>query len=246
MSESAKTVTLARGSIGRTGLADRVYEALKEQILDQTIAPGSRINIDQVVTSFGVSSTPIREALARLNSERLVAFTPYIGYSAASIHDDDWFHDMIDFRVMLEGNAAAIGAPRRDAAILRRLEESFAGMSEAGLGQHYRKYARFNLADAAFHQAMVASAANDIFIQVYADLQPHVHYARLYLHRDEQKEVGSVTAEHRVILEAFREGDGAAARAGVVAHLEAARSRLLKSAAVARSGAGDIGRPKKR
>lgn len=233
-------------TIGRTGLTDRVHEALKEQILDQTIVPGARINIDQLVTSLGVSSTPIREALARLHSERLVTFTPYIGYSAAPIHDDQWFHDMIDFRAMMEGQAAWIGAPRRDELVLAKLEAAFDKLDAAGLGQHYRKYARFNAADADFHQAIIASAGNQVFIQVNNDLQPHVHYARLYLHRSEQEEVGFVMSEHLAILEAFRSGDGEAARSAVVAHLEAARSRLLQTAAIARSQAGEARPPKKR
>ena len=232
--------------IGRTGLTNQVYEALKEQILDQTIVPGGRINIDQLVVELGVSSTPIREALTRLHSERLVSFAPFIGYSAAPIHDDPWFHDMIDFRAMLEGRAAREGAPRRDPAIVATLEQAFADMGAAGLGQHYRKYARFNAADAVFHQAVVASAGNRIFSQVYKDLQPHVHYARLYLNRGEQEEEDRVAAEHRAILDAFVAGDGEAAHAAVIAHLEAARSRLLKNAAFARLQAGEVGRPKKR
>jgi DNA-binding GntR family transcriptional regulator len=161
--------------IGRQGLTNQAYEALKEQILDQTIAPGARINIDQIAAELGVSSSPIREALARLLSERLVSFEPYIGYSAAPIHHDAWFHDMVHFRVMLEGGAALVGAPRRDAAIVDALEQAFAEMSNSGLGQHYRKYGRFNAADAKFHQAVVASAGNSVFDQVYRDLQPHVH-----------------------------------------------------------------------
>jgi DNA-binding GntR family transcriptional regulator len=233
-------------SIGRTGLTNQVYEALKEQILDQTVTPGGRINIDQLVVELGVSSTPIREALARLHAARLVTFEPYIGYSAAPIHEDAWFHDMIDFRAMIEGSAARIGAPRAEAGIVARLRQAFADMAGAGLGQHYRKYARFNVADAEFHQAVVASAGNRIFIQVYKDLQPHVHYARLYLNRGEQEEESRVAAEHRAILDAFINGDGPAAHDAVIAHLEAARSRLLKSAAFARSQAGEIGRPKKR
>jgi DNA-binding GntR family transcriptional regulator len=235
----------ARPKIGRSGLTGQAYEALKEQILDQTIAPGARINIDQLVTALGVSSSPIREALARLLSERLVTFEPYIGYSAAPIHDDAWFHDMMHFRIMLEGGAALLGAPRRDAAIVARLEEALAEMRSSGLGHHYRKYGRFNAADAKFHQAIVAGASNQVFIQVYNDLQPHVHYARLYLNRgvEEEAEVG---AEHSAILEAFRQGDGEAARDAIVGHLETASSRLLKSAAAARARVGDTGRPKKR
>ena len=234
-----------RPQIGRSGLTGQAYEALKEQILDQTIAPGARINIDQLVTELGVSSSPIREALARLLSERLVTFEPYIGYSAAPIHGDAWFRDMLHFRIMLEGAAASSGAPRRDPAIVSRLEEAFAEMGSSGLGQHYRKYGRFNTADAKFHRTIIASAGNAVFVQVYNDLQPHVHYARLYLNRGVEEE-SDVAAEHAAIVTAYRDGDGEAAREAVVAHLTAGSARLLKSAAAARARVGDTGRPKKR
>jgi DNA-binding GntR family transcriptional regulator len=239
------TVKRAARPIGRVGLTNQAYEALKEQILDQTIAPGARLNIDQLVAELGVSSTPIREALARLLTERLVTFEPYIGYSAAPIHNDAWFHHLVDFRVMLEGEAAQIGAPRRNPDILADIEEALHEMETSGLGHHYRKYARFNAADARFHRAVVRSAGNRIFDQVYNDLQPHVHHARLYLSREVEEET-LVGGEHRAVLDAFRAGDGDAARAAIVAHLEAARARLLEGAALARAQFGDVQRPKKR
>jgi DNA-binding GntR family transcriptional regulator len=231
--------------LGRSGLATQAYEALRELILDQTIKPGSRINIDQLVTELGASSSPIREALARLRSERLVSFEPYIGYSAAPIPDDAWFHDMIEFRATLEGRAAAIGAPRRDQQTLDTLEQAYAEMGDAGLGQHYRKYRRFNAADARFHRAVVASAGNEVFAQVYADVQPHVHYARLYLRRGVEEEA-DVDAQHFAILDAFRQGDGEVARAAIITHLESVRTHLLRTVAHARAKIGAAGRPKKR
>lgn len=232
-------------TIGRSGLATRAYEALREQILDQTIAPGARINIDQLAAELGVSSSPIREALARLLSERLVTFEPYIGYSAAPIPEDGWFHDMIEFRATVEGRAATIGAPRRNPRTIADLEQAFAEMGNSGLGQHYRKYRRFNAADAQFHRTIVASAENQVFAQVYADVQPHVHYARLYLSRGVEEEA-DVAAQHLAILDAFREGDGDAARQAIAAHLESVRTHLLKNVAHVRARIGDAGRPKKR
>ncbi|CAN5358995.1 GntR family transcriptional regulator [soil metagenome] len=246
MSEDASDdIALRPRTIGRNGLATQAYEALREQILDQTIVPGARINIDQLAAELGVSSSPIREALARLLSERLVSFEPYIGYSAAPIPDDAWFHDMVDFRAMLEGNAAAIGAQRRDPETIAALEQAFAEMASSGLGQHYRKYRRFNAADAQFHTAIVASAENQVFRQVYADVQPHVHYARLYISRGVEEEA-DVAAQHLAILDAFRKGNGVAARDAVIVHLESVRTHLLEKFAHARAKIAGIGRPKKR
>ena len=232
-------------TIGRNGLATQACEALREQILDQTITPGARINIDQVVADLGVSSSPIREALARLLSEHLVTFAPYIGYSAAPIPDDAWFDDMIEFRATLEGQAATLGAPRRDPRTITALESAFAEMGASGLGHHYRKYRRFNAADADFHRAVVASAGNRVFLQVYTDIQPHVHYARLYLSRGVEEEA-DVANQHGAILDAFRDGDGERARSAITTHLESVRTHLLKNAARVRGRNSDSARPKKR
>src|SRR5207237_5450708 len=148
-----------------------------------------------------------------------------------------WFRDMLHVRIMLEGAAALSGAPRRDPAIVSRLEEAFAEMGSSGLGHHYRKYGRFNTADAKFHRTIIASAGNAVFVQVYNDLQPHVHYARLYLNRGVEEE-SDVAAEHAAIVTAYRDGDGEAAREAVVAHLTAGSARPLKSAAAARGRLG--------
>jgi DNA-binding GntR family transcriptional regulator len=125
------------------------------------------------------------------------------------------------------------------------LEDASAEMSGAGLGQHYRKYRRFNLADARFHQTIIASAGNPVFVQVYKDLQPHVHYARLYLSRSAESEV-QVNEEHQAILAAYRAGDAEAAQAKTVAHISAAGHRLLADAAQLRTLVGEISRPRKR
>ena len=75
---------------------------------------------------------------------------------------------------------------------------------------------------------------NQVSSDVYSYLQPHVHYARLYLSRGNEEEA-DVSAEHGIILQAFRDGDGEGARNAIVSHLEAARWRLLKNAARARA-----------
>ena len=96
-----------------------------------------------------------------------------------------------------------------------------------------------------FPGTIVASAENQVFVQVYADVQPHVHYARLYLSRGVEEEA-DVAAQHLAILDAFREGDGDAARQAIAAHLESVRTHLLKNVAHVRARIGDAGRPKKR
>ncbi len=220
-------------TINRVALTEQTYEVIKEQILDQAIEPGSRLNIDRLVADLGVSSSPVREALGRLHAEHLVDFAPYIGYSAAPIPNDQWFEDMIRFRILLEGECAQIGASRRTDAVLESLRAALEEMKKSGLGQHYRKYRRYSDADAHFHYVIVDSAGNVISSQVYRSLQPHVHHARLYLDRGAEREI--VTAEqHQAIFDAFVAADGRAAKAAVENHLNSTLDHLLRSAATAR------------
>jgi DNA-binding GntR family transcriptional regulator len=63
-------------------LADDVYATVRQSLLDQRIAPGSRINLDALARELHVSHTPVRHALARLDSEGLVRREPFRGYRA--------------------------------------------------------------------------------------------------------------------------------------------------------------------
>ncbi|MEM7031356.1 MAG: GntR family transcriptional regulator [Chloroflexota bacterium] len=65
---------------------DYAYEALRENILNGTLAPGSRLVIDQLAKDFGVSPIPMREALQRLQSDGFVTIRPYSGVNVTKIH----------------------------------------------------------------------------------------------------------------------------------------------------------------
>ena len=62
----------------RTVLADDVYEIIRESLISQRIAPGSRLNLDELARKLHVSNTPVRQALARLESDCLVTKEPYL------------------------------------------------------------------------------------------------------------------------------------------------------------------------
>ena len=82
---------------------DGAYEGLKELILDQRMAPGEHLNIDALAPRMGISQTPIREALARLEAEGLVVKTPPRGrYLVAPMLDAAAFDHLYEVRLLLE------------------------------------------------------------------------------------------------------------------------------------------------
>lgn len=226
-----KRPTLAAGPLNRSTLSERTYEALKERILDQTLPPGARLNIDALSRELGVSSSPIREALARLEGERLVVSELYSGSSVAPQPTNAYLHQLLDFRLLLEGHCAGVGAPRRDRATLAAMRQAFSRMAAVRqIGTQYREYRKFVQADISFHQAIVDSAANQVMTEAYRSLNAIILQSRLYKNRSAGSERASeVMAEHRRILEAFEAGDGGLASRLIGDHLAGGRRRLLST-----------------
>src|SRR5882757_9435478 len=103
--ENAMTETVEpqdRRLLRRQMLADDVYEAIKTMLMDHAIRPGARISIDGLARDFQVSSTPVREALARLESEGLADKEPLKGYRATPLLTLEEFDDLYRFRQLLE------------------------------------------------------------------------------------------------------------------------------------------------
>jgi DNA-binding GntR family transcriptional regulator len=96
----------------RSALADEVHEILRESVLKQRFKHGERLNLAQLTREMHVSNTPVRAALARLESEGLVIRVPYRGYTVSPMLDSRGVSECYDFRLLLEPVAAA-RAPRR-------------------------------------------------------------------------------------------------------------------------------------
>lgn len=229
--------------IVRTTLSEQTYEAIKERILDQTLEPGVRLNIDSLSRELSVSSSPIREALARLEAERLVVSELYAGYAVAPKPSAKYLADLLEYRIMLESQCALLGAPRKDRQILAQMRQAYDRMAAIPrLGTRYREYRRFVQADAWFHQLLVDSADNEVMSTTYDSLHAILVQSRLYRTRKGGSAAyAEVMDEHTVILAAFDAGDGTAAADAVKAHLEGGRRRLISRELARAAEEGELG-----
>ena len=123
----------------RQVLSDDVYETVKGLIMDSVVEPGTRLNIDALTRELGISQTPIRESLARLESDGLVIKEPLRGYRVSSRLTRDEFDDLFEYRLLIEPWAAGRAAERAGADELARLK---AEMGEAGFTTLERRWAR--------------------------------------------------------------------------------------------------------
>jgi len=209
----------------RRALTDDVYEAIKALLMDQEIPAGERISIDGLARDLGVSPTPVREALTRLESEGLATKEALKGYRSSPLLTVEEFDDLLRFRLLIESWAARAAAERMDDEGRALVEQEMATV-EAPSGTTYEGYKWLTAHDARFHALVAHLSGSRQVQQALERTHCHLHIFRLHFERTTGAETLS---EHRRIADALVAGDGDAAEAAMRGHLyEAMAVRLRK------------------
>lgn len=187
--------------------ADEVYDTLLTQLMSQRIEPGSRVTVDALARELGVSQTPIRDALNRLEADDLVVRVPHAGYRIPPQITRERFEDMLEARLLLEPAAARRAAERATAEQVARLSAVLEEMSALADGQV--AYGEFGLLDAAFHDMVAVSGGNEVIRDALQRMHAHVHLFRLVY---DSRVTDLATDEHAEVLAAVagRDPDAAA------------------------------------
>ncbi|MFG2062650.1 GntR family transcriptional regulator [Micromonospora sp. NPDC048871] len=214
----ARRVVTGAGPSGRAGgrLADEVYDTLLGQLMSLRIEPGSRVTIDVLARELGVSQTPIRDALNRMEAEGLVVRVPHAGYRIPPQITRSRFEDMLEIRLLLEPAAARRSAERASPEQVAGLRRMLGEMAELEGGHGPAAYGAFGLRDAAFHDLVASSAENQVIRETLARLHSHVHLFRL--HRDAQV-THLAMAEHEDVVAAIAARDADAAAYAMRRHI---------------------------
>jgi DNA-binding GntR family transcriptional regulator len=218
----------AAGRLVRRVLADDVFDALTGLVMDHVVAPGERMSIDGLALRLGVSPTPVREALARLEALGLARKEPLRGYRATPLLTRAELDDLFEFRLALEPWAArrAAHAVRDSDADPHVLSGLLAEMTEAP-AEGWERYRALAEHDRRFHDAVLVLAGNAHARRALAQTHCHLHIFRLYY----VEQVGtSALAEHEVVADAVTAGDARAAERAMRVHLTASRDRLRPAA----------------
>jgi len=216
-------------------LADGVYATILNQLITQRIKPGERITVDGLSRALGVSQTPVREALTRLESDDLVSKVHLVGYRATEELTPDQTEDLFALRLLLEGEAAAQAARLRTDEQGEAMRAAVESMSRLASPAHEPAYAEFALEDADLHDIIAVSAGNEFLRDALKRLHAHVHLFRL---RADTRVSPESLAEHREVIEAIVAGDAARAKRSMRQHLTNSQARLRASRSE-RSSSGD-------
>lgn len=215
---------MVRAKVSRDALSDRAYEMLRAQIIDHRLAPGERLTMERLTAALDVSHTPIREALNRLVSERLVSVEAYRGFRVTELLDADELRQLFDARLVIEQGALRTATSRIDddaLAEIGRIVEKMDGVASAPT----LDVNAFNELDAQFHRATVAAGGNVFLLNAFDDLKVHVQVARHYRGRS-IGEAREAQAEHHDILDALARSDSAALLRHAATHVENVFRRL--------------------
>jgi DNA-binding GntR family transcriptional regulator len=204
-------------------LGDEVYNAIYSQLMSHKIVPGGRISVDNLVRELGVSQTPIREALSRLEAQGLVVKTHLIGYSAADQLNRSRLEQLYELRMLLEPFAAAKAALNMTDASIEALEGMAQQMKALEAEDAQAAYGQFAQRDSEFHDLIAAGSGNDLVRDALSNLHTHVHLFRLFYHSRATTEAND---EHAQIIVALRRRDAGAAAEAMRSHIERSRSRF--------------------
>ena len=204
-------------------LREMVYEELKMQILKGSIIPGTRMMEVELAEEMGVSRTPIREAIRKLEKEGLVTIEPRRGAYASMISTEDMV-EILEVRQDLEGLAAYFAADRMTEdkmEELRKESDSYNDAVRRGNMEDMIKH------DTRVHHIIVESCRNKILVQMIEQLQELVLRFR-YIYYDNFRRAENMPEEHEAIVAAIAEGNADKARAAADIHIDRLKELVVK------------------
>jgi DNA-binding GntR family transcriptional regulator len=202
-----------------------VYASLRAKILDLQLPPDEKVNIGALAREFGVSQTPVREALSQLEGDNLIIKTPGKGYRTTELLGMTGLRELFEFRLMVEPWAARVAAVNRlsnPAHLLQKSLSSFEAGTETAHSVRHLLVAH----DTHFHDSILSASSNQFALHAYRATHCHLHLYRL--HPADYREKQTVE-EHRIIAAAIEACDPDAAEAAMHAHLIGAYHRFAEA-----------------
>jgi DNA-binding GntR family transcriptional regulator len=204
-------------------LADAAYEQIRQRILDNVWPPGHRALEQEVALALGMSRTPVREAMVRLQNEELVELIPRHGMRVLPVSPAA-MKEIYEILTALECMAAELLARRAPSAEeLQPLVQATQAMDRALAADDLDAWAR---ADERFHAGLLELAGNRQLQATVMNYWDRAHRARLFTLKLRPKPVNS-TREHMQLVEHLRSGDAEGAARVNRAHRERASRELL-------------------
>lgn len=215
---------MVAGRIAQTALYQEVAERLRQRIFAHELPPGTRIDEQVLAVDYGISRTPLREALKVLAAEGLVTLKPRRGCFVTEISDQD-LDDIFPLMAMLEGRGALEATRRAQPEQIAKLEAIHRQLERFAASNQIE---RFFVANQEFHARIQEMSGNRWLQQVIQDLRKVLKLTRLFsLSIDGRLQQSLI--EHAAILEAIKAGDATLAQSMMHDHILSGRQALARN-----------------
>lgn len=205
-------------------LRELVLEAIREAIMNGSLQPRERLMEIQLAEELGVSRTPVREALRKLELEGFIVMVPRKGAYVSDLSMKD-IADVFEIRAALEGLAGGLAAERITEEELEAMERMLVEKGEAINKNDIDKLVEV---DTKFHEAMYKASRNERLFPIISNLREQIQRFRLTSLSVPGRKQESLE-EHRNILEAIQARDVQLARQLAQEHIENAENVLIDS-----------------
>jgi len=209
---------------GYKPLREIVFETLRDAIINQVLRPGERLMEIQLAEEMGVSRTPVREAIRKLELEGFVVMVPRRGVYVAGISMKD-IHEVFEVRSALEALAASLAAERITEEELEEMERRLVEEAKETEANNLRSIVEI---DTSFHDLLYKAARNERLVHFVNLLQEQLQRFRsASLARPGRGKIA--LEEHRKIVEALATRNGKLAGQLAREHIESAEHAMLLS-----------------
>jgi DNA-binding GntR family transcriptional regulator len=210
------------GSGPTRSLSEWTADILRQAIVDGYFEPGKRLDQEAIANELEVSRTPLREAIAALESEGLLQSKPYRGVFVTAVSKKD-IREVFALRALLEAEVARQAASSIPDSVLQELEASLREAQRAyDAGDHRAQFE----ADRHFHSTLREFTDNRLLKEVLDGVNNRVNAVRRFAQMRPGPHVNEFAREHLAILEAVRERDPDRAAELMKEHLENSGRRV--------------------
>ncbi len=209
----------------RRTLSEETYETLRQQILSGRLAPGSRLVVPTLAKELETSATPINEALAALDRERLVSYSPRRGYSVSTV-TPDMTDEIYTVREAVEALAVRVATTRSDPKLVQRLGEI---LEEAGVAVEKGQADVFGMLDLAFHRSIWEATGSPLIERISELVEGQIRLLVATGARAPGR-MPVAHAEHKRIYKAIVRGKSENAESAIRAHIVSSKETLKRAA----------------
>lgn len=205
-------------------LSCRLYHSLKKEILRGILKPGDRLTENSLAKRFGVSRTPVREALHRFIQDGFIQVVPGVGYSVKPVTVRD-IHEVFRLRVILEGEATELATPRIEDTQLNEIEELLSYLMTANnLEENDANRLEYVETNTNLHMIIAEASGNRRLLRIISSL---LEEASRYAYLEYELVGNKGIEESMLVVETMRARDPIKAREYMEAHIRSTYHRAL-------------------